>query len=104
MHQFKVKVDEIMKICERALSADMDKSGNIPRQGPKPRCSDCFILAISVLAEFEGIDSENHLIARLQKHKKAFPHLISRRQYNDRRRPLLPYCIIAQNCNTVYPN
>ena len=53
-------------------------------------------MVISVLAENEGIDSENRLIAVLQKEKKDFPDLISRRQYNDRRRALLPYCTKIQ--------
>lgn len=97
MYKFKTKVNKIMRICKKVLSAYFDKNGNIARRGPKPRCSDCFIIAISILAEFEGIDSENRLIAILQEHKRDFPHLISRRQYNDRRRALLPYCTKLQH-------
>lgn len=97
MHKFKTKLNEIMKICKKVLSTDLDKRGNIFRsRGPKPCWSDCFIIAVSIFAEFEGIDSESRLIAMLKKHKRYFPHLISRRQYNDRRRALLPYCTKLQ--------
>ena len=89
-----------MKIGKNVLSAYFDKKGNIPRGGPKHRCSDCLVFAISILAEFEGIDSENRLIAILQEHKRDFPHRISRRQYNDRRRTLLPYCTKVQHLLT----
>ena len=41
MSKFETKVNGIMKIRKRVLSADLDKRGNIPRgRGPKPHWSD----------------------------------------------------------------
>ena len=41
MHKFETKVNGIMKICKRVLSADLDKRGNITRgRGPKLHWSD----------------------------------------------------------------
>ena len=39
-----------------------------------------------------GIDSESLLFAKLQEYRKEIPNLISRRQYNDRRKITSPLC------------
>ena len=46
-------------------------------------------------AEAVGIDSESLLFARLQEYKNKLPNLISRRQYNDRRKTT------SSLCNTI---
>ena len=46
-------------------------------------------------SEAVGIDSESLLFAKLQEYKVEIPHLISRRQYNDRRK------ITSSLCNTI---
>ena len=100
MSKLKTKVNGIMKICKRVLSADLDKRGNIThRRGPKPHWADCFIIAISLLAKFEGIDSKSRLIAILQKHKREFHHLISRLHIMTVGEH---YCPIVQNCNDLW--
>ena len=60
--------------------------GNIPRRGVVPRFSDLDVIALSLTAEHLGIDSENNLFDRLKEYQKDFRHLISRRQFNDRRK------------------
>ena len=46
-------------------------------------------------SETVGIDSESLLFAKLQEYKIEIPNLISRRQYNDRRK------ITSSLCNTI---
>lgn len=48
-----------------------------------------------MVSESIGIDSESLLFAKLQEYKSEISHLISRRQYNDRRK------ITASLCNTI---
>lgn len=66
--------------------------GNVPRRGVVPRFSDLEVLALSATAEVFGIDSENYLFHRLKNEcADRFPNLITRRQYNQRRK--LTYCL-----------
>lgn len=46
-------------------------------------------------SEAVGIDSESLLFAMLEEYKLEIPNLISRRQYNDRRK------ITSSICNTI---
>lgn len=74
------------------LAGDVLPNGNLLRPGPKPRFSDIEVVALSMTAECLGIDSENYMFAVLQSdYTEAFPNLISRRQYNDRRKSLFPF-------------
>ena len=51
------------------------------------RFSDLEVIALSMAAETEEIDSENWLFeARLKEYRGSIPNLISRRQFNDRRK------------------
>ena len=63
-----------------------------------PRFSDLEIVALNMTSEAVGIDSESLLsllFAKLQEYKIEIPNLISRRQYNDRRK------ITSSLCNTI---
>ena len=62
---------------------------NIPRRGVVPRFSDLEIVSLSITSEAMGIDSECLLFAKLNEYRNEIPNLISRRQYNDRRKLLL---------------
>ncbi|WP_419801570.1 IS982 family transposase [Mucilaginibacter sp.] len=54
--------------------------------------SDCQIIALSIMAESVGIDSESYLFGKLNKDYKAdFPNLIHRCNFNRRRKILGPY-------------
>lgn len=50
---------------------------------------------MNITSESVGIDSESLLFAKFQEYKLEFPHLIFRRQYNDRRK------ITSSLCNTI---
>jgi len=61
--------------------------GNIPRCGVVPSFSDLEVIALSLTAEALSIDSL--LFSKLNSdYKTNFPTLISRRQYNNRRKYL----------------
>ena len=68
-------------------------SGNVPRRGPVPKFSDLEVVALSLTAETESIDSEKWLFDnKLQEYKDSIPNLISRRQVNDRRKKTAGLC------------
>ena len=65
----------------------VDKHGNRPHRGVVPKFSDLEVIALSATAEAFGFDSENYLFKRLEAEKgDSLPNLISRRQYNQRRK------------------
>jgi hypothetical protein len=71
----------------------VNKQGNIPRRGPVPRFSDLEVVALSMAAEAEEIDSENWLFeSKLKECRDFIPNLISRRQFNDRRKAICNLC------------
>ncbi len=54
-----------------------------------PKFSDIEVIAMSLTAECLSIDSENYLFSKLNKeYRNEFENMISRRQYNDRRKLL----------------
>lgn len=65
----------------------------VPRRGPVPKFSDLEVVALSLTAETESIDSEKWLFDyKLQEYKDNIPNLISRRQFNDRRKKTAGLC------------
>lgn len=58
----------------------------MPRRGGIPRFSDLEVIALSPTAEKIGVDSESYLFSLLEEYKSDIPNLISRRQFNDRRK------------------
>ncbi|MCI1686002.1 MAG: IS982 family transposase, partial [Prevotella sp.] len=71
----------------------VNERGNIRRPGPLPRFSDLEVIALSLAAESEGIDSESWLFShKLEDCKSEIPNLISRRQFNDRRKTTDSLC------------
>ena len=87
MHNIKTNFDKILNICKLHSAELVDDFGNVPRSGTKPKFSDLEIIALSMTSEALSIDSENLLFYKLlTDYKEDFPNLISRRQYNDRRK------------------
>ena len=86
MRNLATKFGKIFDICKKFSKNLVDERGNMPRRGVVPRISDLEVIALSLTAEQFGIDSESYLFALLEEYKSAFPNLISRRQYNDRRK------------------
>jgi hypothetical protein len=89
MHNIKTNFDKILVVIKDILSDEINQKGNYVRRGTIPRFSDLEVIALSLTAKCLGIDSENYLFSKLNKeYKVAFANMISRRQYNDRRKLL----------------
>ena len=89
MHNIKTNFDKILVVIKDILGDQIDEKGNYLRRGTVPRFSDIQVIALSLTAECLSIDSENYLFSKLDKeYLNEFTNLISRRQYNDRRKLL----------------
>ena len=95
MHNLYAIFAKFLNICKQVSGNLVNESGNIPRRGVVPRFSDLEVIALNMTSEAIGIDSESLLFAKLQEYRKEIPNLISRRQYNDRRK------ITSSLCNAV---
>ncbi len=95
MHNLYPIFAKLLNICKQVAGNLVNESGNIPIRGVVPRFSDLKIVALNITSESVGIDSESLLFAKFQEYKLEFPHLIFRRQYNDRRK------ITSSLCNTI---
>ena len=93
MYNLYAKFAKILEICKQFSENLVNEKGNIRRPGPVPKFSDLEVVALSLTAESESIDSENWLFEhKLQEYKESFHNLISRRQFNDRRKNLAKLC------------
>lgn len=89
MHNIKVNFDKIIEVVKDILGEDLTEQNNFKRRGVIPRFSDVEVISLSLTAESLGIDSENYLFSKLlTEYRHSFVNLISRRQYNDRRKLL----------------
>ena len=93
MHNFIVKFGKILDIFKEFAGNRVNSLGNVPRRGVVPKFSDLEVMAFSTTAEIFGIDSENYLFHRLNiECGKDIPNLITRRQYNQRRKQTYRLC------------
>jgi hypothetical protein len=89
MHNLAANFGKFFDVCNKFGNKFTNEKGNVPRRGVVPKFSDLEVVALSLTAEALSIDSESLLFSKLQTEYKAdFPNLISRRQYNDRRKLL----------------
>ena len=87
MHNFIAKFRKILGIYKVFAGNRVTEAGNVPRRGVIPKFSDLEVIALSATAEAFGFDSENCLFKRLEAERgDLLPNLISRRQYNQRRK------------------
>lgn len=86
MHNLYANFVKFLEICKDFSKNLVNERGNLPRRGVIPRFSDLEVIALSLTAEHLSIDSENLLFDRLREYRNEMPNLISRRQYNDRRK------------------
>ena len=87
MHNFVAKFGKILEICKQFAGNQVNEKGNVTRCGVVPTFSDLEVVALSITAEAFSIDSENYLFNRLNTEcPGAIPNLITRRQYNQRRK------------------
>ena len=93
MYNLYTKFVKILEIYKQFSENLVNESGNVPRRGPVPKFSDLEVVALSLTAETESIDSEKWLFDyKLQEYKDSIPNLISRRQFNDRRKKTAGLC------------
>ena len=93
MYNLYTKFVKILEICKQFSENLVNESGNVPRRGPVPKFSDLEVVALSLTAETESIDSEKWLFDyKLQEYKDNIPNLISRRLFNDRRKKTSGLC------------
>ena len=81
MYNLYTKFVKILEICKQFSENLVNESGNVPRRGPVPKFSDLEVVALSLTAETESIDSEKWLFDyKLQEYKDSIHNPISRRQ------------------------
>src|SRR5690242_20080001 len=89
MHNIRTNFIKILEVIKDIIGDEINEKGNYLRRGSVPRFSDVEVMALSLTAECLSIDSENYLFSKLNKeYLNDFENLISRRQYNDRRKLL----------------
>jgi len=87
MHNIKTNFDKILGVLKDILGKEINEKGNYVRRGSVPKFSDIEVIAMSLTAECLSIDSENYLFSKLHtEYLDEFENMISRRQYNDRRK------------------
>ena len=86
MRNLTANFGKILDICKKFSKNLVDERGNMPRRGVVPRFSDLEVIALSITAEKFSVDSESYLFSLLEEYKSDIPNLISRRQFNDRRK------------------
>ena len=87
------KFVKILEICKHFSGNLVNEKGNVPRRGVVPKFSDLEVVALTLAAETESIDSENWLFEhKLNDCRDMIPNLISRRQFNDRRKTTSDLC------------
>ena len=87
MRNFIANFVRILGICKDFTGNRVNELGNVPRCGVVPKFSDLEVIALGITAEAFGFNSENLLFHRLHNEcKEDFPNLISRRQFNARRK------------------
>ena len=86
MYNLYTKFVKILEICKQFSENLVNESGNVPHRGHVPKFSDLEVVALSLTAEAENIDSEKWLFDyKLQENKDSIPNLMPRRQFNDRK-------------------
>lgn len=87
MRNFIANFVRILGICKDFSGNRVNELGNVSRCGVVPKFSDLEVVALAITAEAFGFDSENLLFHRLHHEcKDDLPNLISRRQFNARRK------------------
>ena len=77
MHNLKTNFDKILDITKSFFQDSLNADGNYYFYPNKPKMSDSEVIALSILGETIGIDSENYLFGKLKSdHLKDFPNLL----------------------------
>lgn len=89
MNYLKANYDKILEIIKPLCVDIIDDRGNYYYRKKPPKMSDIEIVALSLTAEKEAIDSENHLFRKIN--PSVIPNLIERSQYNKRRKKIFHF-------------
>ena len=93
MYNLYTKFIKILEICKQFSVNLVNELGNVPRRGSIPKFSDLEVVALSLTVETESIDSKKWLFDyKLQVYKSNISNLISRRQFNDRKKKTAGLC------------
>lgn len=84
MHNFIEKFTKINDICKKFAGNRVNEHGNVSRRGVIPTFSDLEVIALSLTAEAFGYDENN--LFKVAESPEHIPNLISRRQFNVRRK------------------
>ena len=75
MNNLYAKFVKTLEICKQFSENLVNESGNVPHRGPVPKFSDLEVVALSLTAETESIDSEKRLFDyKLQEYKDSNPN------------------------------
>jgi len=90
MYDIKKNFDRIKAFAKNILSTELPESENLLRQGPKPKFTDLDVITLALTGECLEINSENRLFKAINSdYPNSFPCILSRRQFNDRRKALI---------------
>lgn len=90
MHNLEANFYKISSIAKGLLAKRLNKFENLFNYKHRPKLSDLGIMALSILGEAIGIDSENYLYGKLKSdYPELFYKLPHRSNYNRRRRRLV---------------
>lgn len=93
MYNLYTKFIKILEICKQFSVNLVNELGNVPRRGSIPKFSDLEVVALSLTVETESIDSKKWLFDyKLQVYKSNISNLISRRQFNGRKKKTAGLC------------
>jgi hypothetical protein len=89
MHKIQTNFIKTLDVIKDIFGDEVDEQGKFLRRRTKPKFFGIKFIALSNKAECLSIDSENYLYSKLRnEYLNDFENLISRRQYNDRRKLL----------------
>lgn len=92
MHNLKSNYDKFFQLINKNCSKMFVSEGNFKFYPNPPKMSDATIIALSLSAESNGIDSENYFWTKLEtEHQNDFPNLIDRTRFNRRKKRLSCY-------------
>jgi len=66
MHNLKSNFEKILNITKSFYKGSIDSNGNYYFYPNKPKMSDCEVIALSLVGETIGIDSENYLFGKIK--------------------------------------
>ena len=94
MNYLKTNYDKILDIIKPLCEDVLDERGNYYYRKKPPKISDIEVVALSLMAEKEAIDSENHLFRKIN--SAGIPNLIERSQFNKRRKKIFHFSEVVR--------